>query len=78
MSEYINVQFVQFPPGIHGASTVNEDNGFTIFIDPRDSYEMQRETYHHEMEHIRNGDFYNIAEKTARSAETNAHKKRWL
>jgi hypothetical protein len=78
MSEYINVQFVQFPPGIHGASTVNEDNGFTIFIDPRDSYEMQLETYNHEMEHIRNGDFYDIEMKTARSAENRAHKKRRL
>ena len=74
MSEYINVQFVQLPPGIHGASTVNEDNGYTIFIDPRDSYEMQMETYHHEMKHIRNGDFDNIAEKHARDVEKAVHK----
>ena len=77
MGDYINVQFVQFPAGIHGASTVNEDNGFTIFLDPRDSYEMQIETYYHEMGHILDGDFENISEKTASNAENNAHRKRF-
>ena len=77
MSEYINVQFVQFPAvGIHGASTINEDGSFTILIDPRDSYDVQLETFFHEIEHIRNGDFYGIKDKTARDAEKKAHKKR--
>ena len=76
MNEYINVQFFQFPSGIHGASTANEDNGFTIFIDPRDTYEKQLEAYNHEMEHIRNGDFDSVCDKTARKVELGAHRKR--
>jgi len=74
----INVIFMNLPRGSHGASTVNDDGSYTIFIDPRDSNEMQRYGYNHEVGHIIRGDFDEIWDKSVELVETNAHKKRWL
>lgn len=76
-NEVINVKYVQFPSvKIHGASTANSDGSYTVLIDPRDSIYVQKETYFHELEHIRNGDFDNICDKTHGELEFRAHKKR--
>lgn len=73
---YINLQFHPMPPGMHGATVKNDDMGFTVFLDPNDPPDVQREGYLHEMEHIENGDFDNICDKDADMIEVNAHKKR--
>lgn len=75
---YINLQYVAMPKGIHGATVSNEDLGFTVFIDPNDPPDVQRTAYRHEVEHIENGDFDEIWDKSVGLVEENAHKKRWL
>lgn len=70
----INVQFMALPPGVHGASVINEDSSYTIFVDPNDSDEVQMAGYAHEMRHISNGDFFNVADKQAAVLETRNHR----
>lgn len=71
----INVIYMNLPRGSHGASTVNDDGSFTVFLDPRDSNDMQRHGFVHEIRHIVRGDFDNIYDKNVGDIETNAHKK---
>lgn len=73
--ENINLQYINMPSGMHGAATKNEDGSYTIFLDPRDSDEKQREGYIHEMEHILSGDLDNRQDKTIGQVERAAHKK---
>lgn len=73
---YINLQFQPMPRGMHGATVKNDDDGFTIFLDPDDPPDVQREGYLHEKEHIDNGDFDCICDKIADVIEINAHNKR--
>ena len=54
---YINLQFAPMPRGMHGATVMNDDLGFTVFIDPADPPDVQRNGFLHEVEHIENGDF---------------------
>ncbi len=73
---YINLQYLPMPKGIHGCTVLNSDDGFTVFIDPGDPDDVQKEAYIHEVEHIRNGDFDNIVDKNVGFIENRAHKKR--
>ena len=57
MNEYIRVFLVDLPHKIHGFSTKNDDDSFTILINSRLSNEMQIEAYNHEIAHITNSDF---------------------
>ena len=74
----INVIYMNLPRGSHGASTCNEDGSFTVFLDPRDSHDMQKHGFFHEVGHIENGDFDEIWDKSVGLIEENAHKKRRL
>ena len=57
MTEYINVVLLEMENGIHEQVTKNHDNGFTVFLNSRDSYEMRRQSYVHAVEeHIQNND----------------------
>ena len=71
----INLQYINMPPGMHGATTKNEDGSFTVFLDPRDSDETQREGYLHELEHIDRGDLDNRQDKNIGQIERTVHKK---
>lgn len=71
----IIVVYASLPRRCHGASVINEDGSFTVFIDPRDSLYVQRKAYMHELEHIENGDFNYIDMKTAGAVENSAHEK---
>lgn len=71
----INLQYIYMPPGMHGATTKNEDGSFTVFLDPRDSDEKQREGYLHELEHIDRGDLDNRQDKNIGQIERVVHKK---
>ena len=57
-SDYINVQILDFGNSIPAAVTINDDGGFSIFLNARLSYERRLEAYLHEMRHIQNQDFY--------------------
>lgn len=71
----INLQFRKMPAGMHGAATKNEDGSYTVFLDPRDTDEKQREGYLHELEHIRRGDLDNRCDKNIGQIERAAHTK---
>lgn len=73
---YINLQYAPMPRGMHGATVVNDDFGYTVFIDPNDSIDVQRNGFLHEVEHIRNGDFDFVLDKDVDVIEFRAHKKR--
>ena len=71
----INLQFRNMPRGMHGAATKNEDGSYTVFLDPRDTDEKQREGYLHELEHIKRGDLDNRCDKNIGLIERTVHAK---
>lgn len=68
----INVVYLNMEYGIHEQVTQNHDGSYTIFLNSRDSYEMNRFSYIHAMHHITNGDFEKF---DVQEIETKAHKK---
>ena len=71
----INLQFRNMPAGMHGAATKNEDGSYTVFLDPRDTDEKQREGYLHELAHIKRGDLDNRCDKNIGQIEKSVHTK---
>lgn len=66
----IFVYFVQLPGRIN--ETVTHDlDGYTIVIDPRQSYDGIKRSYHHAMHHILSQDFekYDVQEIEAEAHE---------
>lgn len=70
----VNEVFAPLPPGSHGSVVWNEDDSFTAFIDPNDSYDAQKDGILHELdEHINGRHFDNIQDKDANKLEMVAH-----
>lgn len=73
MNEIIIVGFLEnAPAGFHGMVTRNEDDSYTILLDPNDTPERRLEAYRHELRHIQNGDF---AAGDVQTIEAAAHEK---
>ena len=53
---YTNVILLSMPCTIHGFVVSDGFDFFTIVLNSRLSYEMQRQAYMHEVAHIENGD----------------------
>ena len=53
----INVFIRDLPYSVHGITKQNSDGSYTIFINAHDSVNIQRQSYEHEMQHIKNNDF---------------------
>jgi len=53
------VRYMELPPGIFAFVTPNDDCTFSVYLDPRRSYEQQAEDIDHELRHILRDDFYN-------------------
>lgn len=54
----IVVRFLEnAPAGFHGMVVRNDDDTYTILLDPNDSSDQILETYLHELNHISNNDF---------------------
>jgi len=53
----VNVLLANMPGTIPGYSIANPDLSFTIVLNSRLTYERQLQAYHHEMQHIENGDY---------------------
>ena len=68
--EYINVVLMDLPHSIRGFVTRNEDDTYTIVLNARMCYEMQFDTYVHELSHICEQDFQM---NDVQIAETIAH-----
>ena len=53
----INIFIMDLPYSVHGFTKRNPDGSYTIFINAHDSVNVQRQSYEHEMQHIKNNDF---------------------
>lgn len=53
----VNVMLADMPSTIPGYSVANPDLSYTIVLNSRLNYERQLMAYHHEMNHIKNGDY---------------------
>ena len=53
------VRFWIMPPKIYSFIIPNDDGTFSIYLDPRRDYYHRMKDLEHELNHIRNGDFYN-------------------
>lgn len=51
------VRYVPLPYSIHGMTVQDEDGFYNVYINSRQSREVQRKAYYHELEHIRQKDF---------------------
>lgn len=60
----ISARVLDFGNSIRGTVIDNGNDDFTIFLNARTSFEMQQETYLHEVEHIMKNDFdkFNVGE----------------
>lgn len=56
MIQDVNVILVDMPPRISAYTIRNIDFSYTIVLNARLSYEKQLDSYHHELNHIENGD----------------------
>ena len=71
MMEQINTKETDLPPSIKGFTRRNPDMSYTILLNARLTHEARLETYLHELEHIKNGDF--DREEGADLIEAEAH-----
>ena len=53
----IFVRYMKMPTGVKGFTIREDADTYDVYINPAYCYAQQVETYEHEMEHIRNGDF---------------------
>lgn len=54
------VREIELPYEVKGAVTPNaDDDGYSIYINSRLSDDQKRKAYEHEVDHIKNEDFYN-------------------
>lgn len=67
----MNVLRIDMPPRAKGFVRANSDGSHTIVLNACLSVEQQKETYLHEMQHIRKGDLY--ATDSAEAIECERH-----
>lgn len=53
------IYYMKMPPKIYAWVTPNSDGTYSIFLDPRRSTKCRFLDLEHELNHIRNDDFYN-------------------
>ena len=53
------VRLIDLPPSIGGMVTPNDDGTFSIYINARLDCFQQQKAFEHEVDHIKNDDFYN-------------------
>ena len=53
------VRFMELPEGIYAFVTPNDDGTFSVFLDPRRSYDQLHDDLAHEVRHIARDDVYN-------------------
>lgn len=58
--DYI-VRYIDLPITVKGVTVMDYDGFYNIYINSRLSYEEQKKTIAHEMEHIVRGDFFSYA-----------------
>ena len=71
MTENVNVVLLNMENGIHEQVTKNRDGSFTVFLNLKDSFETQKQSYKHAMGHVQNDDFQ---KSNVQDIEFQAHK----
>jgi len=54
------VEVIDLPVNIHGFSHLNIDGTYTVILNANDASSIQKDTLHHEIEHIESGDYDNL------------------
>ena len=70
MISNIYTQLADLPAAIKGFVRLNEDESYTIILNSRLSYQSNADTYVHELEHIKHGDYDKLS---ADNIEQKAH-----
>ena len=74
MTENVNVVLLNMEYGIHEQVTRNHDDSFTVFLNARDTFEMQMQSYVHAIKgHIANDDHYKL---DVQEVEYRSHKEK--
>ena len=71
MTDDIYVYYIQLPDHINEA-VLSCSDGYTIYIDPRQSEDGLKRSYEHALTHIQNGDFFKM---DVQNIENQAHRK---
>lgn len=53
----VNTNLIDLPTRVKGYTVHGDGDCYTVFLNARLSIETQRQTYRHELRHIRQGDF---------------------
>lgn len=53
------IYYMKLPPKIWAFITPNDDGTYSMFLDPRRSFDQMLDDYEHELWHIIREDFYN-------------------
>ena len=57
MTPDVNCAMAELPYALKAFTVSNSDNTFTIILNSRHTHEQHLRSYHHEMQHIENGDY---------------------
>lgn len=71
--EEIITRLANLPVTVYGYTIRDKDGDYNMYINARMTSEKRVETYKHELEHIRRGDFYRSG--SADLIEIHAHRK---
>lgn len=52
------VRLIDAPPSCRGFTILDDEGDYNVYINSRLSMEAREATYRHELEHIKNDDFY--------------------
>ena len=53
------IYWMKMPPGIYAFVTPNNDTTYSVYLDPRRSFDQLMQDLDHELRHIIRDDFYN-------------------
>ena len=73
MRDDVFVKTISLPTTVRGFVRKNSDLTYTIVLNDKLNYEMQRRCYNHEMYHIERGDL--DSERSVDEVENEAHEK---
>lgn len=68
----ITTRLVSMPVSAKGYTLMDHEGDYNVFLNSRHTHEQQMRSFQHELDHIRDGDFYN--EGNADTVETHSHK----
>jgi len=56
--ENVFIRLMNLPVKVHGFTVLDNDSNYNVYINSLYSYEEAQKTLNHELNHIKNGDFY--------------------